>query len=105
MITITDENFEEIVLQSDIPVLVDFWAEWCMPCKSLVPIMDEIADEYKGKAVVGKIDVDANRKVSVAHVVNAIPMVLLFSKGKVVEKSVGLRSKKDFQKMLDDVIA
>ena len=99
----TDENFDEVVLASDKPVLVDFWAEWCGPCKALGPLIDELATEYVGKAKIGKVDTDANREVSVRFSVSAIPTVLLFKDGELVEKFVGLRSKKDFQTALDKV--
>lgn len=97
----TDANFDEAVLQSDRPVLVDFWAAWCGPCKALAPIIDELAADYDGKAKVGKVDTDANREVSVRFSVSAIPTVILFNKGEIVQKFVGLRGKKEFQTALD----
>ena len=97
----TDSNFDEVVLGSDVPVLVDFWAEWCGPCKALGPVIDELASDYAGKAKIGKIDTDANREVSVRFSVSAIPTVILFNKGEIVEKFVGLRGKKDFAVALD----
>jgi len=97
----TDANFDEAVLQSDRPVLVDFWAVWCGPCKALAPIIDELATEYDGKAKIGKVDTDANREISVRFSVSAIPTVILFNKGEIVQKFVGLRGKKDFQTALD----
>ncbi|MGB2987261.1 MAG: thioredoxin [Phycisphaerae bacterium] len=99
----TDEGFDEKVLQSDTPVLVDFWAEWCAPCKALGPIINELATEYAGKVKVGKVDTDANREISVRFSISAIPTVILFNRGEIVEKFVGLRSKKDFQNALDRV--
>ena len=101
----TDDNFDEAVLQADTPVLVDFWAEWCAPCKALTPIIDELATEYAGKLKVGKVDTDGNREVSVRFSVSAIPTVILFNGGEIVEKFVGLRGKKDFQAVLDNVVA
>lgn len=101
---ITDANFDDSVLKSDQPVLVDFWAEWCGPCKALSPLIDELAKDYQGKAKVGKVDTDANRQVSVRFSVSAIPTVILFNKGEIVEKFVGLRGKKDFQAALDRVV-
>ncbi len=100
----TDSSFDEMVLKAEEPVLVDFWAEWCGPCKALTPVIDELATENAGKAKIGKVDTDANREVSVRFSVSAIPTVILFHKGEIVEKFVGLRSKKDFQASLDKLI-
>ncbi len=97
----TDANFEAEVLKSDTPVLVDFWAEWCMRCKTLGPTIDELATEYAGKAKVGKMNTDSNREIPVKYSVQAIPTVLIFKDGEVVEKFVGLKGKKDFQAVLD----
>lgn len=100
-----DDDFDTAVLQSDTPVLVDFWAEWCGPCKALGPVIDELATEYAGRVKVGKVDTDANREVSVRFSVSAIPTVILFSRGEIVEKFIGLRSKKEFQTALNKVTA
>jgi len=99
----TDDNFDAEVIGSDKPVLVDFWAEWCGPCKALAPIIDELATENDGKAKIGKIDTDANREVSVRFSISAIPTVILFNKGEIVDKFVGLRAKKDLQAALDAI--
>lgn len=99
----TDDNFDAEVINSEKPVLVDFWAEWCGPCKALAPVIDDLATEYDGKVKVGKMDTDANRDTSVRFSISAIPTVILFNGGEVVEKFVGLRSKKDFQSVLDKV--
>lgn len=99
----TDVNFEEEVINSEQPVLVDFWAEWCGPCKALTPTIDELATNYAGKVKIGKVDTDANRDTSVRFQVSAIPTVILFKGGEIVEKFVGLRSKADFEKALDAV--
>jgi thioredoxin 1 len=97
----TDQNFETEVLKSSTPVLVDFWAEWCMPCRMLAPTIDKIAKEYAGKVKVGKVDTDSNRDVSIKYGINAIPTVILFKDGKVAQKFVGLRQEKDFKEALD----
>jgi thioredoxin len=101
----TDSTFEEEVLKSDTPVLVDFWAEWCGPCKALGPIIDELATMYQGRVKVGKLDTDANRQVSTQYAITAIPTVILFQGGQIKEKFVGLRSKKDLSRSLDGVAA
>jgi thioredoxin 1 len=101
----TDGNFETDVLQSDMPVLVDFWAEWCMPCKMLAPTIDELAAEYQGKVKIGKVDTDANRNTGIQYQINAIPTVLLFKNGEVVNKFVGMTSKGDLMTALDEAIA
>jgi thioredoxin 1 len=88
-IEITDTNFEEIVLKSTKPVLVDFWAEWCGPCRMVGPIVSEIAIEYENKAVVGKIDVDSNPQISTNYGIRNIPTILFFKDGQVVDKQVG----------------
>ena len=97
----TDSNFETEVLKSDKPVLVDFWAEWCMPCRMLAPTIEKLAKDYAGKVKVGKIDTDSNRDVSMKYQISAIPTVILFKDGKVLQKFVGLRQEKEFKEVLD----
>jgi thioredoxin 1 len=97
----TDENFDAEVLGADTPVLVDFWAEWCGPCRALGPIIDELAGDNAGKVKVGKLDTDASQQISVRYSVSSIPTVILFSKGEIAKKFVGLHQKKDFQAAMD----
>jgi thioredoxin 1 len=97
----TDQNFEAEVLKSDVPVLVDFWAEWCMPCRMLTPTIEKIAKDYSGKIKVGKVDTDSNRDISMKYGIHAIPTVILFKKGEVAQKFVGLRQERDFKEVLD----
>ncbi len=101
---ITDSNFEEIVLKADKPVLVDFWAEWCGPCRMVGPIVSEIAQEYKEKAVVGKLDVDSNPGVAMKYGIRNIPTILFFKNGEVADKQVGAVPKSVIAGKLDSLI-
>jgi thioredoxin 1 len=97
----TDQNFETEVLKSGEPVLVDFWAEWCGPCRMLAPTIEKIANDYTGKVKVGKVDTDVNRDISIKYNISAIPTVILFKDGQVAQKFVGLRQEKDFKAAID----
>ena len=103
-LTLTDQDFEAQVLKSDIPVLVDFWAEWCHPCRIVGPIIEELAGEYAGKLKVGKVNVDQNQ-VAGNYGIMSIPSVLLFKNGKVVASLVGAQSKDNYKKEIDSVLA
>ena len=105
IVTVTDAKFEEEVLKSAIPVLVDFWAEWCGPCKMIGPILDELASEYDGRVNVAKVNIDEHQKVASEYGVRAIPTLLLLKGGQVAEQIVGLRSKRDLKASLDKVAA
>ncbi|WP_299555080.1 thioredoxin [Seonamhaeicola sp.] len=101
---ITDATFEETVLQSDKPVLVDFWAAWCGPCRMVGPIIEEISGEYEGKAVVGKVDVDANQEFAAKYGVRNIPTVLVFKDGEVVDRKVGVAPKNSYTDAIESLL-
>jgi thioredoxin len=103
-LTFTDEGFDVDVLGSEIPVLVDFWAEWCPPCRAIGPTVDQLATEYLGKVKVGKLDVDSNERAAARYGVRSIPTLLLFKGGQVLEQRVGALGKPEFQQMLDKAL-
>jgi len=103
-VEINDNNFEEII-DTEKPVLVDFWAEWCGPCKMIGPIVEELANEYDGKAVIGKVDVDANPNVSAKFGIRSIPTLLVFKNGEVVDKQIGAVPKGELTKKLEAQMA
>jgi thioredoxin 1 len=105
ILKLTQENFAQQVLQSPAPVLVDFWAEWCGPCKMIAPLLDELADEYDGKVKIGKVNVDEQQSLAAEYGVRAIPTLLVFQNGQVADQIVGARSKRDFKASLDRVAA
>ena len=101
ILTFTDATFDQEVLRSDVPVLVDFWAEWCGPCRMMAPTIDVVAKEYGAKIKVGKVDVDSNGDTAMRYNIRGIPTLLLFKGGRVVEQRVGAVGKSEVQKMLD----
>jgi len=103
ILTLTTENFAEKVVKSQVPTLVDFWAEWCGPCKMISPILDELADEYAGRVNIGKVNIDDHQSLAAEYGVRAIPTLLLFHNGEVTEQIVGLRSKRDLKASFDKV--
>ena len=104
LLHVTDASFENDVLQSEVPALVDFWAAWCGPCRMVGPIIDEISNDYDGKAIVGKLDVDANQDYAAKFGVRNIPTVLLFDKGELVGRQVGVAPKKAYSDAIDAVL-
>ena len=104
IVTLTDSNFDPEVVKSSTPVLVDFWAEWCGPCKMVAPILDELATEYNGKVKIAKLNIDDYQSLATQYGIRAIPTLLIFMQGQVVDQIVGLRSKKDFKIKLDRVL-
>ncbi|MEZ6242030.1 MAG: thioredoxin [Phycisphaerales bacterium] len=98
----TDGNFESEVLGAEVPVLVDFWAEWCQPCRILSPTIDELAGEFAGRVKVGKVDTDSNREISMKYGISAIPTVILFKGGQVAGKFIGLTKKQDLAAAMND---
>jgi len=101
IVTLTQENFGQQALQSSTPVLIDFWAEWCGPCKMIAPLLDELADEYNGKVKIGKVNIDEHQGLAAQYGVRAIPTLLILKNGQVVEQMVGAKSKRDLKASLD----
>ena len=105
ILTLTQANFAAEVLQSTQPILVDFWAEWCGPCKMLGPVLDELAEEYNGRVRIGKVNIDESQELAAQYGIRSIPTLLLFQKGQVAEQLVGLRSKRDLKASFDRLTA
>ena len=104
ILTLTDSNFNQEVISSPAPVLVDFWAEWCGPCKMLAPVLDELSTEYDGKVRIGKVDIDTFAGLAAQYHISAIPTLLIFKNGQVTQQIVGSRSKKELKAELDKAL-
>jgi len=102
LIYLTDSNFKKEVLESDLPVLVDYWAPWCGPCKAIAPILEELAEEYNKKIKIGKINIDDNPKIPTHYQIMSIPTLMFFKNGKAVNQSTGVISKADLKKKIED---
>ncbi|MGB0424337.1 MAG: thioredoxin [Flavobacteriales bacterium] len=103
-VELTDANFEEVALNSDKPVLVDFWAEWCGPCRMVGPIVEELSNDYDGKAIIGKVDVDKNQEISMKYGIRNIPTIIFLKNGEMVDKSVGAVPKNVLSEKLDNLL-
>jgi thioredoxin 1 len=104
IVTLTADSFTKEVLESQSPVLVDFWAEWCGPCKMIAPVLDELATEYAGKIKIGKVDIDQHQSLAAQYGVRSIPTLLIFKNGQVTEQMVGARSKRDLKASFDKAV-
>lgn len=102
IVVLTNENFDQEITKSEKPVLVDFWASWCGPCRAIAPVMEELAEEFDGKAIIGKVNVDQESELSARFKIMSIPTVMLFKEGQMVEKIIGARSKEDFSNMISN---
>ena len=101
---INEQNFQDTVLNADKPVVLDFWAAWCGPCRIIGPVIDELAKEYEGKAVIGKVDVDQNPEISMEYGIRSIPTLLFFKDGKLVDRTVGVMSKTQLTQKIEDLL-
>ena len=105
IVSLTQENFPTEVLKSSTPVLVDFWAEWCGPCKMIAPILDELAEEYQGRLKIGKVNIDEQQALAAEYGIRAVPTLLLFNLGQVADQIVGLKSKRDLKASFERIAA
>ena len=103
-IAFNDSNFDEKVIKADKPVMVDFWATWCGPCRAIAPMVDEISSEYEGRAYIGKVDIDDNNSVAIQYSIQSVPTILFFKNGEIVERVVGGVPKSKLTNILDSLI-
>ena len=105
IVILTDGNFSQEVLKSPTPVVVDFWAEWCGPCKMIAPVLDELAGEYGARVKIGKVNIDEHQQLAINYGINSIPTLLFFKNGQVADQVVGMKSKRDLKASFDRVLA
>ena len=103
-IAVTDTDFEQTVLKSDKPVLVDFWAEWCAPCRAIAPVLESLSEDFAGRATIAKLEIDSNQQVAMKYGIRSIPTVMLFDKGEIVDTLVGVRPKPDYERSLQKLL-
>ena len=104
VVIVSDDEFEKTVLKSEIPVMLDFWAEWCQPCKMLAPTVEELAEDFKGQLLVGKLNVDDNPNTATTYGIRGIPTLLFIKGGEVVQQLVGVKSKAEYKKVIEEIL-